>query len=488
MSGQDTKNKRIEESKMIGSRTLYLAIPSIIFIGGSAFIHQGCKLKFPFRCDDSECAKGAYCHQDVCIDATCNDDSGCLGGRKCFNSKCGFRAPETFVVNFNDGEHTGTMSGPEATLQLAMNKTRGTYRSIVFRRGATPLTELNWVPEAPYSKPLPHMRRSESGYARDAVSMDENVVLYDFEEAPTTDNRRIGDWSGRGNVGNIVGTLPAVVPAPVGFGYAFGSNNADHSYLRTSLSSSSDLQLEISDYTWQAWVRTNQPSETTTATHNNRVFFGMEESGSHNPHIWFGLSRPCNGDAPGAAMGGTFRSSAGTDSASYCGTSAVNDGKWHMVTMAKSGHALATVAVYVDGEHEQDNQVNFAGPIEFTQTEQMHYGAFVDGTYPSTVDMSQIQIYRRALSPNDIRAMYRRSALRLSIQMRQCGMSDCSDALPFVGPDQSSNTSFRDQVDNLSPPVSHPVNVTGDYVQLQVTLESDTPGETPVLRSLTLNP
>ncbi len=60
---------------------------------------NGCKPKFPFRCtQDSDCAESAYCYQEVCIAASCEDDSRCSGGRTCVNSQC---APSSEVVPHN---------------------------------------------------------------------------------------------------------------------------------------------------------------------------------------------------------------------------------------------------------------------------------------------------------------------------------------------------------------------------------------------------
>lgn len=443
------------------------------------------------RVDDKPCpcAPGFVCVADRCVEGDAVDAGDALDGGRVVDSgdvdmvDAGPPAPGTVQLDFASGTHDATVVDGEGGLTLGSNRPSGTWRSEVIDRVDAPaLRELRWIPDAPYAKPMPRDRSAESGYAMDAVSMSENVVLYDFADAVLTAGRMVMDKSGRGNSGVVVASVPVVqVAAPVGFGVAFQLD----SYLLSPFDRTTDLQLGTSDFTWTAWVRTTQPSE--DMTNNNRVFFGTEEDVSRNPHIWFGLSNTCNGADPGAYMGGHLRSAAGDDGDGYCGTSVVNDGEWHLVTLTKRGHADAIVTVFVDGELESATPHPFNGPIAFSETEAMHYGSFVDGSFATIVDMSQIAIFRRALGPMEVRALHRRSALRVAVRLRECVAVDCSDDPPFVGPDGTPATAYRDPADNLAPPVLHEVVLRGDYLQVEVRLETDLP-DTPRITGLTLAP
>lgn len=382
------------------------------------------------------------------------------------------------TVDFSIGEHAGTRVAADGALELA--GAAGTYRTEVIALSAPVPRRLGWTPDGPYAKRFPRDRAAESGYRDDALSMRENVVLYDFPSTASMAGVAVPDLSGRGNLGQVVGSVPAVpVDAPVGSGYGF----IDTNWLETPFVNA-DLQLGASDWTWMTWMRTTQSSEGMVL--ENRTLFGMEEVGSHDPHIWFGPSHPCNGTAPGAALGGTLRSSAGTDEMSYCGTSVVNDGVWHLVAMTKHGHPTATITVYVDGAPETETMTTFDGPFVFSADAAMGYADF-PGSFVTTVDLAHVTIFRRALEALEVLAAHRRGALRVAIQLRACADATCSDDPPFVGPDGTPETVFDDPVDNLSPPVAHDVDLTGAaFVQLEVRMESDRSFESPRIRDLTL--
>lgn len=430
------------------------------------------------------CADGFTCVAGRCVEGAPGEDAGPGdAGDPATDAGPGedAGAPATqIVIDFSEGDHSDTEPGADGSLMLD-GSSDGVYRSAVLEVTATSPNRIAWTPDAPYSKPLPRGRAEESGYAAGGFSMSENVVLYDFPDMLASAGEAVPDLSGRGNDGVIVGTVPAApVDALVGYGYAF----TDVNWLETSLDSTDDLQMGASDWTWMTWTRTTQSSE--GMVFENRTFFGMEEQGTRDPHIWFGTSHSCNGGEPGATAGGTLRSSAGTDSDSYCGASVVNDGEWHLVTMTKRGHPDATITVFVDGAPESSTPMRFDGPFVFSEGAAMSYGDF-PGSFMTTADFAQITIFRRALESREVADAHRRAALRVEVRLRACGDAACSADPPFVGPDGTADTAFRDPATSLSPPVEHDIEL-GDapYFQVEVRLESDRDGETPRISDMSL--
>jgi hypothetical protein len=214
---------------------------------------------------------------------------------------------------------------------------------------------------------------------------------------------------------------------------------------------------------------------------SNRVFFGGESLDPTNPHNWFGVRSDCNGAASGAFLGGTLRSNVGGERVNYCGASVVNDGQWHFGAVTKSGHTDTTVRVYADGARESSLEGGFLGPLTFRNPDDTwNVGAFRDGRFPTTVDLAEVVMWRRALSDAEVRSLHRRVALRVRVQLRSCSLPDCSD-VPFA------SGGFVDPPDTSEVPVQHgDLGVEGRYVQLRATLESDIPGDSPELEWLQL--
>jgi hypothetical protein len=65
-------------------------------------------------------------------------------------------------------------------------------------------------------------------------------------------------------------------------------------------------------------------------------------------------------------------------------------------------------------------------------------------TAASEVTMDEVAVWRRALTDDDILAVFRRGAARIGLQVRSCGDAMCSDSVAFLGPDEDPSALFRD--------------------------------------------
>ncbi len=379
----------------------------------------------------------------------------------------------TFVDTAWSVDHVG-LSAPSTT---------GTFRSRVFDAGQeVSWTTIGWLPGAPYGKSLPAAGKSESGYPADNMNMSEIVLLLRFDGplGALADGAPVPDSSGLANDASV-NAGAALVGGQLG--QALGDDSSGYAF--TPIGAGSGLNFGSSDFTWSLWVKT------TESCSSNRVHLGAEDSIAAPTHLWLGctVSSQCpNGDGTGRA-GGTFCSHNDTadDCQGYCGKTEINDGAWHQLVVVKQGHDPGTIRLFVDGKDDlvSPTDTAFSKPFTFTAGTELTVGAFSEGTYQSAGTFDEVAIWRRALSPSEVSAMYRRGRLRLSLQVRVCSQSDCSDAPPFVGP-SGATSSYLDPEDELSPPSAVPLQglTPGRYFQYQASFSGET---SPELHSVTIH-
>jgi hypothetical protein len=226
----------------------------------------------------------------------------------------------------------------------------------------------------------------------------------------------------------------------------------------------------------------------------NKNFIGEDQqTGSGGTHIWIGCAASstnvCSstaGEAGGRAAG-FFTSEHGTagDGGGYCGTSKINDGEWHHVAVVKTGHATADIRVYVDGKLEGTRLYPLQSPFSMPSGRPLTMGTFPDPGYDLIGVLDEIAIWRRALSAAELRGLYLRGALDLTLQIRACVQPDCADAPPFVGPSGGADA-FGDHAPSAGPPAPRGLALPETrYAQYRITLTgrgTDSPG----LRSVSI--
>ena len=376
-------------------------------------------------------------------------------------------------------------------VRLAEGASQGVFTSRIFDAGAAvSWSSLGWVPAAPYDKPLPANGLTERGYPSGIIDMADNVMLLRFDEEAEAlgSGEVVSDRSGHGNDATVVASGNAVLLTTEGkLGRAV--DDSPQTYLRAPITD--DLQFGTEDFTWAMWIQTTADCVGDMVSFN-QVYLGVEDAGDDRVHLWLGCMRPTSSVCPeqtgGGYAGGTFRSvHIEADGASYCGTTDITDGQWHHMVVTKTGHEASTIDLYVDGVLEDSRNASFIAPLSFFDDPELAIGAFSNGSFQADVTLDELAIWRRALSADEVAALYQRGAARLRVQVRGCDDADCTDAGAFFGPDGSEGA-FVDSSDQTQPPAGLDLSLLGAsrYVQYQVVFERDGLPAEPGLRSITL--
>lgn len=362
----------------------------------------------------------------------------------------------------------------------------GTFTSRVFDAG-TPVTwlTLGWAPRGPYGKALPDGGMIEE-YPDGGADMTGNVLLLHFDGTGTVDpGEKLADGSGLG-----YGATAAGEPLLYTEGrFAQAIDDGPNEYVYVDTGASPELELGEDDFTWSIWIKS------TEGCSGNKVYLGLDDGTEDTPHLWLGCtdsaSASCPSGATGGRAGGVFKSMHQTDETELlCGTTRIDDGEWHHLTVVKSGFPATTQTLYVDGVIESVKQSTWASAIVYSTGPELAVGAFSDGTYPATGQFDEVVVWRRALSPGEVEAAYRRGALRLSFQVRGCETPDCADDPVFVGPGGDPAAAYTAPagldgweevvLDAISPEGLKPVR----YFQYRATFASDALPAAPELRAV----
>jgi hypothetical protein len=337
---------------------------------------------------------------------------------------------------------------------------------------------LGWKPRAPAWKGLPDEGITETGYAEGNVSMAGNVLLLHAEGAGELgEGAAVADASGRGHAATF--TAPDGVPGRYVPGRVGGALELPRAgYLTVGGDAAPDFAFGVEDFTWAAWVKTS------SCQGNNLVVMGAEGS-SGQPHVWFGGG--CETRCPDGRAWFVARDSTG-GVAHVCHHVRLDDGQWHHLAAVKAGQGPTTLTLYVDGEPLSVTHT-YAGDFSFDRGPLL--GQFPGLDYPTEASVDEVAIWRRALSAQEVRDVWRRGGTRLKLQVRACDESGCA-GVPFVGPDGTAATFFSEAThgtDDRPPglgPLGQAAARPARYFQYAATLETDSSRDTPGLTEVTV--
>jgi hypothetical protein len=217
----------------------------------------------------------------------------------------------------------------------------------------------------------------------------------------------------------------------------------------------------------------------------------MEEGGADRTHMWLGCSvtttAACSGPAGRLGGSGCGKREGNDECASYCGVAAINDGAWHHLAIVKRGHAQARLRTFVDGVLDGPEVVaSFAAPFSVVSGSELAVGALSGGSFQAEGDFDEVLAFRRALGDDEIRGLYTRSSVGLSLRVRTCGDATCSGDPPFVGPGGGEGP-FVDPDGASAPPSSLALTLPrARYVQYEVTFDALTTRVSPELFSVVI--
>jgi hypothetical protein len=372
---------------------------------------------------------------------------------------------------FGAGVFVGCDWSGEA-VQLSADEPQGVFTSRIFdATESVRWDSITWSPVGPYGKPLPDGGVVETGYV-DPPPSDEGLMLLLH-----LDGDRVGlgdalpDDSGRGNDAQVLG-FESPITTEGRFQGAVRFSTANYASIPTP--PGGDLQFGEDDFTWSMWIRTTSACSGAT-TASNQVYMGIEDPDApDNAHMWLGCLRPETSECPSPAGGGgragglfSTRLSASEESA-VCGTTDIVDGQWHHIALVKQDHPAATLTLWVDGQIEDQASPELVADYTFDDNPDFGIGAFSAGAFQASTTLDEVAIWRRALSPDEVLAVYRRGAVRLVVGVRVCEDPGCSDGSAFTG-------GLIDPPDAVSPGsvLPLPADLLGRYFQYRVELFGD---------------
>lgn len=352
----------------------------------------------------------------------------------------------------------------------------GRFTSRVFALPGASWGSIAWEPDAPYRVPLPDDGGADDAYPRGAVDMRDAIVVLHLEGEGTVPlGQELVDTSGRGNhfiaagVPNVPGPGATYVDGLFGEALAKGADRASFH----DVVAGDDLQLGARDFTWATWVRSQQ------CTDDNSTYFGTETRPAISPHIWFGCCKMTG------SLGGYFRGSTGNGVGSCDATASITDDRWHHAAVIKTspGPGRVRFGFLLDGEEVAVADGMTGEDVTWGPGTRFGFTNFEVASYPASAAIGRFDeaaIWARALSAAELRAVYQRGALDLSLQVRFCDRADCSDGGPFVGPDGTSATVYRDG--GLGVGAAQPLgDVARPFFQYRVTFSTLRAGTSPRL-------
>lgn len=385
---------------------------------------------------------------------------------------------------FGEGTFVGT-SFSGGRLRLADGFESGVFLSRVFdAQASVNWAQLSWSPDAPYAKPLPANGGAEVGYDEGNVDMSLNQLLLRFdEEGALPDGTVLADASGNDIVASIVSAGEGAESAEGVFDAAI----ADSLDARVSLGEAAAMNLGESPFTMSVWFQVDHDCAQDTPLIAIDDVPGASDGA---PLLWFGCSQAPNGlcaGAEGPRLAGRVTSSDGApgDGAMFCGNETFDAG-WHHGVLVKSGHADTEIQVFLDGQLSVSVNGTLSAPLDFPGAGDFSIGGQSGGAVPSQSLLDEVAIWTRALSVDEIDALYARGAQRVELEVRICQLEDCADAPPFAGP--KSGGRYADPVSAASPgaALELPTESYGRYAQYRVHLERTPLAPTPTLSSVSI--
>jgi hypothetical protein len=385
------------------------------------------------------------------------------------------------VAGFGGGQLTSmNWNATIPALQLTLPATTGSFVSRGFTSNTTaPWTTLQWVPLAPYEKPLPDLASTAepSRYRSGGVNMQGNRLLYHFDAAALTHNASIADNSGGTASAQLTAidgnnkTIPGIVNNAIHF------DGVDDELRVPPGTSVDDIMVTATDTaTWSMWVR-RQDTKAGTLLYKSDV--------NGNRGWWIDIREP-NQEIGIAYICGSGNTRKYTQALPP-------PGEWFHLAITFSGGALGPPAAY----HFFINGVEITA---FSQADGCNSDHLSDATLPLIVghgatgaasyfagDLDELAIWARQLSANEVRALYTRGAQRLHLQVRACADVGCSDAQAFIGADGTAQSAFTDTMTSgqtvvaaIKPPI------VARYLQYRIETSNRLGLDAPGVSSVTL--
>lgn len=384
--------------------------------------------------------------------------SGCLTSCKIVALEGEPVATRTFITQssteFNNGTYNNTTYNP-ATSMLELNNAgksagSGSYTSTIFDAISTSQWQsLDWAPQDKYSLTLPDNKQTVDAGAAGVVDMTGNQLLFHLDDAGAS----VTDTSGTGNNGTAVNT--SLVTGQFAGARRFTGSN---SYVEIPNSASLNPSTGISIEAWVKW--------------NINPASGIQWAQIINKNVddQYQIQHNFNNSAFEFAL------RTNVNRRYVLSTTVPQQGVWYHVVGTYNG---ASLRIHVNGVFE--NAVSLSGNI-VSSISPVRIGSRSSNDRFFNGDIDEVAIYNRALSATEISSRYLAGKAKLSMQVRSCEESNCSDA-SFIGPDGTAAT-YYDAKDYSS--LNFGTDLIGRYFQYRLTLGTGSVNFTPRIGNLTI--
>ncbi len=139
-----------------------------------------------------------------------------------------------------------------------------------------------------------------------------------------------------------------------------------------------------------------------------------------------------NNDSGNGVVGAIRTEYAGSQTVA---TTLVNDGQWHHVVSVFEGNFPTDVVHYVDGELDEQSWVGATDiQINTTEGDDITIGARIQGTTPNQLNgtVDEVRVYSRALSAEDIRALYEEGLVNQNRAVRSFSETAAAPGMPVT--------------------------------------------------------
>ncbi len=328
----------------------------------------------------------------------------------------------------------------------------GEYTSSVIDSNATdgvPWDSLNWIPSGPYGVELPNNMQTETTYPTGNVDMSGNLALWHF-------NNNGQDSSGNNRNGTLAGNAQYVTTSK------FGSHSASFDGAGDYVSLGNNALGNLGNFTLSAWIKTPDT--------NTSRYILTEFRPSCGDAIWY---IDANG-IPTYIDGAVTLNSGGTS---------VEDNKWHHIVYVYGG---TYGKHYIDGVP----QPNSTGAIwrSTCSAADVRIGIDAQGAGSFLGNIDELAVFNRALTQEEVSAIYNRGGQTVKYQVRSCNDNLC-DGENFIGPDGSPNTYYSIEKNQVTsnPSIEFSNLNNNRYFQYKVTLEAHTQNALPTIGSINLS-
>jgi hypothetical protein len=276
------------------------------------------------------------------------------------------------------------------------------------------------------------------------------VSMWHFDEAGGATSLRNGASK---SLNAFVGSLSVGGAGKIGNAVSFDGSS---SYITSTTHTSANVNSNA--FTISTWIRT-------TSANNEQI---ISFAAAHSP---LGID--------------TGKLKFTLNSVVTAGTKVINDGLWHHVAVSGSGTACK---VYVDG-NTTTADISYTCTTNYAMGSTPTFGRLsgaASNYYTGMLD--ETAIWTRALSVAEIGQLYRRGINSLTMDVRSCAASDCSDgtyaALNF------SELLNKDSLGNIynTPPKINFTVANNRYLQYKATFNSEVSNNGPELRQVSVGP